>query len=146
MTKSPQKCLSETIRILKPRGVLGVASWAETQWLGIMKPLQQIKPDLKPPAGPKEWATAAGLPEELRKAGFQDVQAHEVAVEIAFESHDVFVDVLLTKMPPLVALTKDFSAAQKAELRGLMVEEIRGLCPTEPGTLKGVALVAVGRK
>ncbi|KAL8365080.1 hypothetical protein RB595_004072 [Gaeumannomyces hyphopodioides] len=146
MTKSPQKCLSETLRVLKSGGVLGVVSWGDIQWLTIMNPIQQIDPDLRPPASPKEWGSAAGLSRELEKVKFQEVEAHETSVELPFRSHALMVDILLTKMPPLVALTKGFDKEQVERLRGLMIGEIKRLCPSEPGALKGVAIIAVGRK
>ncbi|KAH6855616.1 S-adenosyl-L-methionine-dependent methyltransferase [Chaetomium sp. MPI-CAGE-AT-0009] len=146
MTKSPQKCLSETHRVLKPNGVLGLVSWGDIQWLSIMSPISQINPSLRPPAGPPEWGSAAGLAQELTKARFRDIEVREVDVALPFQSRALFVDILLAKMPPLVALTKGFDAEQLERLRGLMVEEMARLCPTEPGALKGVAVVAVGRK
>lgn len=146
MTNDPQKCLAETIRVLMPGGVLGVTSWKETQWLMAMRPIQKINASLSPPMGSKEFASLSGLRTELERAGFRGVKVEEVGVELPFQTHALFVDILLTKMPPLVVLLKNFSQTQRDDLRAMMVEEMRALCPQQPGALKGVALVAVGTK
>ncbi|KAI5921287.1 S-adenosyl-L-methionine-dependent methyltransferase [Camillea tinctor] len=146
MTSDPQKCLTETHRVLKPGGVLGVTSWKETQWLAAMAPIQKLDPSLRPPVGSPEFASPTGLVKALEAAGFAGVELQEVPVDLPFQSHALFTDVLMTKMPPLVALLARFGPEQKDELRHLMIEEMRALCPEEPGALKGVALVAVGRK
>lgn len=43
-------------------------------------------------------------------------------------------------------LMKDFTDDERARLRALLLDETRKLCPEDPGTLTGVALVAVGKK
>ena len=43
-------------------------------------------------------------------------------------------------------LLKDFSDDEKARLRKLMFDEGRKMCPEDPATFTGTALVAVGRK
>lgn len=146
-TKDPQKCLTECRRVLHPDcGVVAVSSWEETEWLKIMKPLQTISPDIKPPSMRDNWDSAPGLKGELEKAGFRAVEVHRVPTEVAFDSYAGFVEVLLEKMPHVVALTRDFSEEQRESLKGMMMDDMRELCPTEPGVLKGVALVAIGQK
>jgi hypothetical protein len=46
----------------------------------------------------------------------------------------------------MMTASQDLDERQKTLLRGLMMGEMRGLCPTEPGILKAVSLVAVGVK
>jgi hypothetical protein len=46
----------------------------------------------------------------------------------------------------MMTASQDLDERQKTLLRGLMIEEMRGLCPTEPGVLKALSLVAVGVK
>ncbi|KAI0836428.1 S-adenosyl-L-methionine-dependent methyltransferase [Hypoxylon sp. FL0890] len=146
MTHNPQKCLSEARRVLKSGGVLGVASWKETQWLDAMKPIKKLKPELSPPTGSGQFASPSGLSLELKRAGFSKVELQEIDVELPFESHALFIDMLLTRMPPLVAIMKGFSTQQKEDLRYLMTNEIQKLCPQEPGFLKGIALVAISTR
>jgi hypothetical protein len=46
----------------------------------------------------------------------------------------------------VVMLMQDFSDDERKRLRSLLLEEARKLCPEDPATLKGVSLVAIGRK
>jgi hypothetical protein len=43
-------------------------------------------------------------------------------------------------------LLKDFSDDEKARLRKLLFDKGRKMCPEDPATFTGTALVAVGRK
>lgn len=45
MTSDPQKCLSESKRVLKDDGVLVCSSWKGSQWIEMMNLLKQVRPD-----------------------------------------------------------------------------------------------------
>ncbi|KAI9037316.1 class I SAM-dependent methyltransferase [Aspergillus affinis] len=145
-TKDPQKCLSECQRVLRPDGVVAVSSWEETEWLKIMKPLKQIDPGISPPSMRQGWETVLGLHGQLEQARFRRVEVYQVPTEVAFESYSTFVELLLTKMPHMVTLIRNFSDEQREQLRELMIDEMRRLSLAEPGALKGVALIAIGQK
>lgn len=146
MTPDPQKCLTESKRVLKDGGVLTCSSWKGSQWMDLMNLLVEVRPDKTMPSVPADWSEADKLKGELVKAGFQDVEAFEVDTQMEFERVEPFVDFMLDKMPHMVALTKDMSEEEVARTRTRVVEECRKMCPTEPGVLSGTALVAVGRK
>ena len=146
MTGNHQKCLSETIRVLKPGGVLGITSWKEIQWLLAMKPITKIKPELTPPWGAPEFTSTSALTAELEKHGFSDVSVREVPIEFPFETHAQFVNLMCTELPPLVAMLENLTDEQRETFRSAMKDEVAKFCPQEPGAMKGVALVAVGRK
>lgn len=131
---------------MRPDGVVAVSSWEETEWLKIMKPLRQIDPGINPPSIRQGWETVLGLHGQLKQAGFRRVKVYQVPTGVAFESYNTFVELLLTKMPHMVALTRNLSDEQRERLRRLMIDEMRRLSPAEPGALKGVALVAIGQK
>lgn len=111
-----------------------------------MKLLKKVRPDMQMPFVPTEWASVPALKAEFEKAGFRDVEAEEVEVEMTFDKYDAVIDVLLLKMPIMVSLTKDFSDDERAMLRQLVLEDIKRASPTEPGSMRGTALVAIGRK
>lgn len=113
-----------------------------------MKVLKKLRPSAQMPFIPEAWASvpAPALQAEFEKAGFWDVKAEEVEVTMAFDKYDAFLDVMLSRMPVMTNLTKDFSKDEKAKLRQLVLEEIQRVSPTEPGSMKGTALVVVGRK
>lgn len=126
--------------------MLAASSWAETDWLKILRTITKVDPARSPPSIPEEWAHSGNLAAQLKVAGFRDVEVHEVAVDIPFRSYASFVDVMMTRVTQMMTASQDLDEEQKASLRVLMVDEMRGLCPTEPGTLKAVSLVAVGVK
>lgn len=144
--KDPQKALSESKRVLRPDGVLAASSWAETDWLKILKVISKLDPSHKPPAIGEEWGTASGVRAQLETAGFRDVEVREVQVDIPFKSHASFVEVMLTRVTQMVVASRGLPEGAQDKLRSLMIDEIKSICPTEPGVLKGVSLVAFGRK
>lgn len=147
MTPSPQKCLSESLRILKPAGILAASSWEGNQWIDIIThSFAQVRPDKQMLTLPEAWSNVDLLKREFEQAGFRDVQAERVQVYMQFERHEVLAEWLLTKMPPVIALTKDMSDEEMGRLREVAVRKCREMCPSEPGELSGVSLLAIGRK
>ena len=146
MTPDPQKCLSESKRVLEDGGVLACSAWEGSQWMDLMAMLPQVRPDKKFPEMPKEWMNVDAIKGELEKAGFNDVESHRVATQMAFEKAESFVEFTLTKMPHMVMLMEDFSQEETAQLKALLTNKIKEMSPSEPGKLSGTALVAVGKK
>ena len=146
MTPDPQKCLSESKRVLKEGGVLTCSSWQGSQWMDLMNLLPQVRPDKTMPEMPKAWMNGDLMKAELEKAGFIDVESHQVPTAMRFDTLASLVDFMLTKMPHMVMLTRDFSEEDITKLKDIMVAEGKKMNADEPGTLKGTALVAVGRK
>ncbi|KAH8819907.1 S-adenosyl-L-methionine-dependent methyltransferase [Xylogone sp. PMI_703] len=140
LTVDPQKCLAECRRILQPKGALAVSAWEGNDWVEMMKVLLTIKPELKDAVSAK-WTDALAIKTDLEKAGFQEVEVQRVPVQVAFESHNLFVDTLLTYQPRMVALLRDFSDEQKTTAKELLIDAMKGYCPEEPGTLNGTVLV-----
>ncbi|KAL6717765.1 hypothetical protein ACLMJK_003850 [Lecanora helva] len=145
-TSDPMKCLNESRRILKEDGVLACSSWQNTQWGDLTNLYVKVRPDKKAMAIPKAWTEVDALKGELEKAGFKDVECHQVKTQLQFQKVDGFVDLMADKMPHMKMLTQDMSKEEMEKFKTLMMEETRNLCPTEPGTLHGTSLVAVGRK
>lgn len=146
MTPDPQKCLSESRRVLKDGGVLSLSSWEDSQWMTLMLLLGKVRSDKKLPSIPGEWRSTTSLQGEMEKAGFRDVECHQVPVEMKYETHESIVEFLITKLPHMIALTRDMSEEEMTKLQEVMVEEARTMCPSAPGKLTGIGLVGVGRK
>jgi ubiquinone/menaquinone biosynthesis C-methylase UbiE len=147
LTNDPQKCLTESRRVLKPDGVLTVSSWdGQMQWLQLMRLATKIRPDKEFPSLPEAWTNTSGVRNELEKAGFRDVEAFEVVTSWPFESHETVGDTVLTNTPQMVSLLKDFSEKEREDLRNLAIEECKKMAPTKPYALKGVSIVGIGRK
>ena len=145
MTADPQKCLSESRRVLKDGGVLACSSWQESDWMTMMQLVPQVRPDKKNYEMPKEWMDKDSMKAELEKAGFRDVESYQVTTTMKYEKLESLVEVF-SKVPHVQALTVDFSDEEKSKLKTLMMEEGRKRCSTEPGELSGVSLLAVGVK
>ncbi|KAK4507858.1 hypothetical protein PRZ48_001593 [Zasmidium cellare] len=146
MTPDPQKCLSESKRVLATDGVLGCSSWKGSQWLEIMRLVEVIKPERKMMEIPKAWMEKEGIKGELEKAGFTDVESREVEVEMTIEEYEPFLDLMTSKMPHMIAITKDYSEEEMKRLRDMMLAKLKEYSPTLPGKLYGTSLVAFGRK
>lgn len=146
MTPDPQKCLSESRRVLQAGGVLTCSSWKGSQWLDLMNLVKVVRPDKIMPEIPADWREREPLKAELEKAGFREVESYEVETKMEFERLEPFVTFMLEKMPHMQMLAKDMSEEEKDRLKALALEEGRKMCPDEPGVFTGTALVAVGRK
>jgi ubiquinone/menaquinone biosynthesis C-methylase UbiE len=147
MTSDPQKCLSESRRVLKSDGVLTASSWdGNMEWLQLMRLASVIRPDKEFPSFPEEWTSTSGVRAELEKAGFRDVDVVEVATHWPFESYEAMADNVMTKTPQMLALLKDFTDKEREELAALVIKECRKMTSSEPYALKGVSIVAFGRK
>lgn len=146
MTPDPQKCLSESRRVLKEGGVLGLSSWKDSQWVQLMGMIKTVRPDKEPPSISAEWKDVELLKGELERAQFKNVEAMEVEVTMGFESYDGLISMLTSKMPPMLAMLKDFSEAEMQQFKDAMLKQVKEWCPELPGKMYGTALVAVGRK
>ena len=146
MTPDPQKCLSESKRVLTDGGVLTCSSWQWSQWMDLMSLVPKIRPDKQMPEIPKEWMNVDAVKGELEKAGFRDVESQQVHTTMKFEKMEGLADFMINKLPHMIMLTKDFSDDERAKLKALWMEEGKKMCSDEPGELKGITLVAFGRK
>jgi ubiquinone/menaquinone biosynthesis C-methylase UbiE len=147
MTPSPQKCLTESLRVLSPGGILTCTSWQGSQWLDLMGTFSTVRPDINlPQLLPKAWSDVDLLREELESAGFRDVRSERVKVTMRVENHERLVEFLITKLPHSVELTKRMSEEEVRRWKEAAVEKCREMCPVVPGELHGVSLMATGRK
>lgn len=146
MTPDPQKCLSESMRMLKPGGVLGLSSWEDSQWLEMMRQLTVVLPERKVPELPKEWSSSGAVQQELNIAGFVDVSSKPLTVYMDYKSHAELAKFLTTSMPPIFAAMKDLNEADVQRVHEAMIRKAREYNPKEPGRLSGQAIVAVGSK
>lgn len=146
MTQDPARCLTESLRVLAPGGVLGCTAWEGSQWLDMMNTLSEVRPDKELPKLPEKWSDAKLLKGELEVAGFQDVTCERVLTKMQFERHETLVDFLLTKMPHTIAMTKDMSAEDVEAYKQAAVRKCKEYCPNAPGELQGWSLMALGRK
>lgn len=145
LVPEPDKAIRATYRVLKPNGVLALSCWMNSDWMEVMRIVTDRRPDIKPIVS-DEWMTLEGVRGVLERHGFKDVETVPVSTHMDFEKHELMVDFCLDKMPHILAIAKNFSKEERAEVRELMIERMKGFQPEAPGTLSGIAIVAVGRR
>lgn len=146
MTPDPQACLSESYRMLKPDGVLGLSSWEDSEWLGLMRTLTSVFPDRAIPSLPEEWTSTDAVKREMEKAGFVHVKSTPLTVYMGYESHQEIVRFFLNNIPPMVAAMKGLSDAEIKQVEVAMVKQCKVINLNEPGRFSGQAIIAVGTK
>lgn len=145
LLSDPHKALLAAHRVLKDHGVLVLSCWKGSQWMEIMQLANVIRPD-KAMNLPPAWMSTEGVKGELQAAGFKNVGAEYIATAMPFESHQRTNHMFMTKLPPVVNALKDFSEEEKTRFKKMMDEKLWELCPEEPGTLTGTAIIAWGKK
>lgn len=146
MTPDPQKCLTESLRVLKEGGVLACTAWEDSDWLQVMLTLKEVRPDFTMPELPKAWSNVGLLKKELEGAGFKDVRSERVAVTMRFEEHEGLIDFMADTMPMMTAFTKQMSEEEVKRFKEVAAAKMREFCPEAPGQLHGWALLATGQK
>lgn len=145
MTAEPQKCLLESKRMLLENGVLGATSWEDSQWLEVMRQITVTSPKRIMPSLLPEWQSATGVKKEFEKAGFVDVRSENVQVFFGYESHESLIQILLA-MPHVIAMMRDASEQETADIKKAMLAKAKEFNAAEPGHLIGEAIVTVGSK
>ena len=146
MTPDPQKCLTESLRVLQDGGVLACTAWEDSDWLQVMMTLKEVRPDFTMPELPKNWKDAELLKKELEIAGFKDVKSERIPVTMKFETHEGLIDFMADAMPMMTAFTKLMTAEEVKRFKEVAVAKTKSFCQEAPGTLHGWALLAVGQK
>ena len=146
MTQDPQKCLSESLRVLCPGGVLACTSWEGSEWLELMGTLHEVRADLKLPSLPEKWSDAGLLEKEFEIAGFRDVVVERVPVKMQYEKHETLVEFLIEKLPHAVALKLQMTEDEVKGWKELATAKCKEYNAEAPGSLSGWSLMAIGRK
>lgn len=146
MTPDPQKCLTESLRVLQPGGVLGCTAWESSEWIDLMNTVHDIKPDMELPKLPDAWKDAELLRGELERAGFKEAKTERVPVKMEFEKRETLANFLIDRLPFAVAMKKNMSEEEVKRWKETAIAKCKEICPEEPGTLHGWSLMAIGRK
>jgi ubiquinone/menaquinone biosynthesis C-methylase UbiE len=146
MTPDPQKCLSESLRVLSPGGVLACTSWEGSEWLELMGTLHDVRPDLKLPSLPEKWSHAELLEKEFEVAGFKEIAVERVPVKMQYEKHETLVEFLIEKLPHAVALKSQMTDDEVKRWKELATAKCKEYNAEAPGALSGWSLMAIGRK
>jgi ubiquinone/menaquinone biosynthesis C-methylase UbiE len=146
MTADPQKCLSESLRVLTPGGVLACTSWEGSEWLELMGTLHEVRADLKLPSLPEKWSNVDLLEKEFEIAGFKEIAVERVPVKMQYEKHETLVEFLIEKLPHAVALKSQMTDDEVKGWKELATAKCKEYNAEAPGSLSGWSLMAIGRK
>ncbi|KAB8416351.1 hypothetical protein FH972_024872 [Carpinus fangiana] len=146
MLPDPQKALSETKRVLKEGGVIGLSSWKTSQWIDLMYGVSKESDDAMKATLTTSWSSTEGVVNQLEVAGFRDIQAVEVDTSMPYDSHEEFCNFLLTQLPHMKKITSTWPEEKLRRAEQDTVARMKMMSPKAPGNLSGTAVVAVGRK
>lgn len=140
MVSDAAKALAEIRRVLAPGGVLALTSHEGNQWMECAAGYATNESEVLPPV----WRSQEGVAAVLARAGFEEVGADAVPLEMPFERPEQVLEMLVA-MPLVAAALAGFDeqrrVSARAEMRARIVD--RG---GEKGTLTGRGIVAWGRK
>ncbi|KAL2815694.1 S-adenosyl-L-methionine-dependent methyltransferase [Aspergillus granulosus] len=148
--------LKESFRILKPGGMIALATWKHVPWITLVKhAITTISPDLYYPDSDdfiktmgQGWEVEASIGSLLRDEGFMDIHVRSITRSISLSIADL-VEISLAILPALLAKywtqqQRDVYAEQVSGALQQYLEREYGvdaLVPLEP-----VALIATARK
>jgi SAM-dependent methyltransferase len=144
------RALAEFYRVLRDGGRVLVTSWLppdQNTAIGAgMAALRAAVPDMKGPAGLLPTQQPAVLVDELRAAGFRDVEASLVREATTYPSVDAYWDEIVDAGAPLVLLRKRLGdeAWQKVDAR--VREQLRAQYGSGEMTVHGAAIFTQGVK
>ncbi|GAB7354958.1 hypothetical protein MBLNU459_g5573t1 [Dothideomycetes sp. NU459] len=147
----PQRGLREARRVLAPRAVLAVSSWARVQWLDLLEEASRLACPAKTAgreamALPKGWTSVGGVEAQLTEAGFGDVKAELVETFMPADEPESLVRWFVGfKNPVMQAFVEGFDEEDIERLVKVYADLVRERCE-EPRRLVGIAVVATGRK
>ncbi|OAL17810.1 hypothetical protein AYO22_11338 [Fonsecaea multimorphosa] len=146
LLSDPRKALSETRRIMKKDGVLALSSGKDSQHIdALQQAVEQVRPGthLNIMSGP--WFSKEGVENELLETGFVDVETMLVESVLHYTEHIDLAQTLLL-MPIMKHLMGSYGEDEKRHLQEKVVENLRGINPAAPGSLKGTSIIAFARK
>lgn len=146
LVPDPAKALKATYKALRSEGVLSLSCWKSSEWMDMMNVVNSMQKEENQMRLPQAWMSTDGVQGELEKVGFRDVETIEVPTTMNFESHEGLVEFFFTKLPHLGQQLKAMSKEEVEEARSKSVDFLKSIRPEAPGSLSGVAIVAVGRK
>ena len=150
MVSDGQKALREALRVLTAAhggGVLAATSFKQSEWIDCMnEALQAVRPEVPTMHMGPAWGSVEGMTAELEKAGFREARAEEVETFMAVGDHEQLAQFMVRKMPAGQNMSKGLMPAEIDRFVDEYARRIQETASKGEGRLKGIALLAVGRK
>ncbi|KAL3466357.1 S-adenosyl-L-methionine-dependent methyltransferase [Aspergillus heterothallicus] len=152
----PEAALKESLRILKPGGMIASATWKYIPWFNLTKQaIARISPDLYYPDSDefikttsRGWEAESAIESLLKNEGFSDVKVTAVTKVISLPIADL-VDLNSTILSAL--LTKYWTPEQRDEYEGRVPAAVKQYLEEKYGVgalvpLEPVGIIATARK
>ncbi|KAI9728004.1 MAG: hypothetical protein M1828_005409 [Chrysothrix sp. TS-e1954] len=149
LVPDPTAAVKAHHRILAPNGILATASLytKKVEWATLTgRVLARLHPELPTTVSVNAHATPEGVEKDFREAHFRDVRVWQVDVEMGFESREKWARFCTELLPNVRERLTGLDEAQKKTLREAIQEEVKEITQDEPGIMKGVAIIGMGRK
>lgn len=152
LVDEPRKALGEIYRVLHDDGLVASTSFQKVEWMELLEAASRtVRPDLaagmKPFELPKNWSTTEAVSHELDTAGFKDIQAEYVDTWMSVDDPSVFLRYTVkNENRSMLKMVDGFSDEDIDRVCTEFERLVDELCPTPPKRLRGVAVVATGRK
>lgn len=146
LLEDARTALNETLRVLSPGGVLAMTTGKGSQHIdALCDAVEKVRPGTQLKLLREPWNSEDALKQELETIGFVDAETFLVASDMKYENHQDYADMLLV-MPVMKNVFGDYDEGEKVRLREQLVENLRGMNPAAPGSLKGTSIVTLARK
>lgn len=145
------KGYAEILRTLKPGGRAVISSWAPVEmssgFVIMFGAIRAMNPDMPAPkADMNSLENPQFFAEEMRTAGFKNVETHEIKKDIQFDNIEDIWAMLSKGSAPVVMMKKHCDAAEWKDKEGKALGYLRDTVREFPASFSSVAWFACGDK
>jgi ubiquinone/menaquinone biosynthesis C-methylase UbiE len=143
--------LAEMRRVLRPGGRAAVVCWGDPRSLELMtsvvRAIQTVVPDYRPPEAPPAWARLAGaatLKDRMQAAGFSRVEVTTTTRSLKIASPSSFWSDFASSVPPLAYILQQLGPDRTAAVGRAYLESLVASSADGVPTLRAEACVGIG--
>lgn len=144
-----RKALQAALRVLKPGGVVGITTVAVAEWMELMAlAARKIRGDDAPEFKlPASLCTVEGIREEFKIVGLAEVFVEEVDSYMDVTDPSFMINGFIrARNPGALTFVGEYSDEEMDRFVEEWLRLVRERHPKEPVMLKGVSIIAIGKK